>query len=1042
MFLKRLVYVNILLLILSYTTYSQNKLVFNQGHSNGYIKQYFSIDNQFTLTLDKNQQILKFWLAKNNTLLRTITTKNKIEDFVLSYDKTKIITAEERGVITIFNSATGNVIANIKQIEGGFISFAHKKNIFFTTDGGDISVINIWSSENYVKLKQIKTFSPCSLNSPVLIDKTDNFLAYTTDCYTGKKSYLIDIGTQKPIAYFDDFDGSTDNAIYFNDKNNLIVNTKSKIVIYSITNKSNLRTISKKNLEFNIKFNLNDFYYLYAEKEKIIVKDIYTDNLIAKINTNFKNAFITKNKTIKLYNKDTIQEYNILTKELSPKRIKRNELEFRNEFAIKNQSFSNISIKDAAFNLSENKVYWTEYTNTENTIYSFNFSSMTYNDFFKVQDLDIEYFNINDSLLIYNTSSSWSRDYGIKRESIILNRKNGKKVSLKFSKIPEDYILDISHENKSTIVSDLGHLQVYDSTENFICSTSDVFDNALFINENELAAYKSQPSLYNQKNLYLYILSSKTGSLIKAIKTSQTRINGISYTNNHLIVYGDKVTDIINLNSNKLIFSIPDNSLNIRNVQIYKNNKAFVISKNKSIRVYDIYSKKNIITLYLFDNKKDWVSITPSGYFDGTELGIKNLHFVNRYKVIPLDNLYEHFFMPNLFKRVIQGEKFKGIDINNLNPAPQIRISSLEKHNNSIDFKSISINKYKSLKREIQIPVKIIEEGGGIDEIRLFVNGKLVETTNRGFKAIENKNANKIKTFTISLTNGENKIKVIAFNNQRTESIPDEITVYFEGTEKSSDLYLIVIGIDNYKNPRYKLNYAIADASGFKKEIENGSNNIFESVNTTYIKNEKATRAKILQEFEKLKLKIKPEDVFIFYYAGHGVMSEEKKSQFYIIPYDITQLYGNNEMLKANAISANELQSFSMELKAQKQLFIFDACQSGGMTELLASRGAAEEKAIAQLARSTGSYWLAASNSDQFATEFTELGHGIFTYSILLGLQGQADGGSKDKKITVKELSAFLNDKVPELSEKYKGSAQYPNSYGFGQDFPIITVKQ
>ena len=69
------------------------------------------------------------------------------------------------------------------------------------------------------------------------------------------------------------------------------------------------------------------------------------------------------------------------------------------------------------------------------------------------------------------------------------------------------------------------------------------------------------------------------------------------------------------------------------------------------------------------------------------------------------------------------------------------------------------------------------------------------------------------------------------------------------------------------------------------------------------------------------------------------------------------------------------------------------------------------------------------------------LGHGLFTYAILLGLQGQADGGAKDKKITVKELSSFLDDKVPELSEKHKGTPQYPNTYGRGMDFPIIIVK-
>jgi uncharacterized caspase-like protein len=208
-----------------------------------------------------------------------------------------------------------------------------------------------------------------------------------------------------------------------------------------------------------------------------------------------------------------------------------------------------------------------------------------------------------------------------------------------------------------------------------------------------------------------------------------------------------------------------------------------------------------------------------------------------------------------------------------------------------------------------------------------------------------------------------------------------------------------------------------------------------------YLPDNQATKERIGAAFNSLKTKAKPNDVFIFYYAGHGVMSEEQKSEFYIVPHDVTQLYGDNDLLKTKGISAAELQEFSKNLQAQKQLFIFDACQSGGMVQHLAMRGAAEEKAIAQLARSTGTFWLAASNSEQFATEFAQLGHGLFTYTILQALKGDADGSSKDKKITVKEISAYLNDKVPELSEKYKGSAQYPNSYGYGQDFPVVIVK-
>jgi uncharacterized caspase-like protein len=101
-------------------------------------------------------------------------------------------------------------------------------------------------------------------------------------------------------------------------------------------------------------------------------------------------------------------------------------------------------------------------------------------------------------------------------------------------------------------------------------------------------------------------------------------------------------------------------------------------------------------------------------------------------------------------------------------------------------------------------------------------------------------------------------------------------------------------------------------------------------------------------------------------------------------------------------------------------------------------RGAAEEKAIAQLARSSGTHWITASGSEQFATEFEQIGHGAFTFTLLDGLLGKGDNG--DGRVTVNELKAWLESQVPEVTQKYKGSPQYPASYGYGQDFPVGVV--
>ena len=126
-------------------------------------------------------------------------------------------------------------------------------------------------------------------------------------------------------------------------------------------------------------------------------------------------------------------------------------------------------------------------------------------------------------------------------------------------------------------------------------------------------------------------------------------------------------------------------------------------------------------------------------------------------------------------------------------------------------------------------------------------------------------------------------------------------------------------------------------------------------------------------------------------------------------------------------------------ISAQKQLYILDACQKCRSPHHLGP-WSRRRKAIAQLARSTGTHWLTASGSEQFATEFDELGHGVFTYVLLEALSGKADSG--DHRVTVNELKAYLESRVTEVSEKYRGNPNTRPVMALGRIFPVSVPKQ
>ena len=108
---------------------------------------------------------------------------------------------------------------------------------------------------------------------------------------------------------------------------------------------------------------------------------------------------------------------------------------------------------------------------------------------------------------------------------------------------------------------------------------------------------------------------------------------------------------------------------------------------------------------------------------------------------------------------------------------------------------------------------------------------------------------------------------------------------------------------------------------------------------------------------------------------------------------------------------------------------------------LVAFRGLEDRKALDQLARSAGVHVLAASAKDQMAAEVDELGHAIFTYLLLKGLNGEAVFKNSESTVTVLGLLKYVQDELPEISQKYKTETQYQVTASRGMDFPLAIIR-
>lgn len=419
--------------------------------------------------------------------------------------------------------------------------------------------------------------------------------------------------------------------------------------------------------------------------------------------------------------------------------------------------------------------------------------------------------------------------------------------------------------------------------------------------------------------------------------------------------------------------------------------------------------------------EKDWMVKNPDGYFNSTENARQFIHFVKGTDTYSANQFFNEFYRPELLPKIFQSrggmDAKKGMQQTiDKSPPPIIKVAALSTKDG-----------------HAEVFVRIQDTGAGVESLKLFHNGKSL-TVDRSFIPPKGKGSTVVYKQLVSLVGGNNVFTASVSNKDKVEAESSTSEIFNDSVTKNSTCYLVAVGINQYKNPKLALNYARPDAESFEKLMRQSGALLHKRLEVHTLYDQQATRFNILKKLDELALKIEQEDVFIFYYAGHGSMVDEK---FYFIPTESLRLYDASSLAR-EAIEGQVLQEKLKSIKALKQVIVMDACQSGGSVELLAARGAVDEKAIAQLSRSAGIHVMASAGSEQFAAEFSELGHGLFTYLLIQGLSGQADGSPKDGKVTIYELKSFLDDQVPELTRKLKGKPQYPYTFSRGHDFPLV----
>jgi WD40 repeat protein len=445
-------------------------------------------------------------------------------------------------------------------------------------------------------------------------------------------------------------------------------------------------------------------------------------------------------------------------------------------------------------------------------------------------------------------------------------------------------------------------------------------------------------------------------------------------------------------------------------------------SRDGSIRIWNVDEKRELLSI-VFLNENDWFIKNPGGYFDASEGAFNSISFVKGTELFSLSQFFNEFFRPGLYSESFteSNPTFRQNLVQTIDrfPPPAIEIILPEAGTSAKDPFATFM-------------VKVTNNGGGVKEFKVMHNGKRQEVEAADLKRMSKAGQYAMETFDLNLVPGNNEITVSAFSNGDIESPPKSVNVIYNGLQKSSDCYVLSIGINKYENEALNLNYARLDAEAFSSFMKTKGEKLFNKIYSYNLYDKDATKAGILSSIDAISKLIKKDDVFMFFYAGHGSTEE---NSFYFITSEITGLHQLDKL--KSALKVDELQEKFKMVSALKQVILIDACHSGSSVGVLAMRGATEEKALAQLSRSSGVHVMASSETDQQSAEVKSLGHGVFTYVLLEALNGKADGAPADSKITVYELKSYIDDQVPEVSYKLIRYKQFPSTFSIGHDFPV-----
>ena len=324
----------------------------------------------------------------------------------------------------------------------------------------------------------------------------------------------------------------------------------------------------------------------------------------------------------------------------------------------------------------------------------------------------------------------------------------------------------------------------------------------------------------------------------------------------------------------------------------------------------------------------------------------------------------------------------------------------------------------------VKVKYQLLADGlEGSTEIKAMVDAMKIDLN-------ENRAVKQANVIEVEVPNRDCTVTLYA-QNEAGNSEPVSIRLIRENVAQGDlpRLFCVAVGVGDYHDDKLPpLKLATKDAEDFANTVAKKQGLPFSEVQVKLLTDQEATREDIFEALEWLQQETTPNDICIFFYAGHGYRDE--KDRFYFMPYGGT----TDKLYKC--FSSADFKNMAEDINCKLIVFA-DACYSAALFE--GNRSAATTHFLEQLRRAkNGTMLYASSASDTKSKENPEWGNGAFTKALISAFNGGARQ-QFDEGLSTQALDAYLYKEVRRITN-FKQTPIFINPNGM-EHFNIFTYE-